>query len=252
MELFYSEYYRKIYGHISPDDLFDIQKKHGIEIIDFIGLATVKTINSVLEIGCGSGGILSAFNDLNKNVTGVDFDYEYLTYGINKGINLLKIENSHQIPKQKYDLIILSHVLEHISYPKDYLLSIRENFLSENGYLYIEVPSLELVQSGDYDYDLLKYFQNAHVIHFNLKSFKNLISLCGFKQVKLDPFIKSLLTKGEIINTYQDHSGYTLTILNDINFNHYLHSPWFYLKSRVGKFMDLFGLRNFFKKLLFI
>jgi 2-polyprenyl-3-methyl-5-hydroxy-6-metoxy-1,4-benzoquinol methylase len=65
-----------------------------------------------------------------------------LSVAKSNGINVRKGSIEQIKSNEKFDLIILSHVLEHLLNPSVFLKKIK-SILSDNGILYIEVPSLE-------------------------------------------------------------------------------------------------------------
>ena len=71
----------------------------------------------IFEFGCGDGGILFALKQLGCDVYGNDFDSKTVEFGRSKGLTL---ELGDEYTLKKYgqaDIIILSHVLEHIKNP---------------------------------------------------------------------------------------------------------------------------------------
>ena len=66
----------------------------------------------VLDVGCSSGGMLQIFKEAGYDVTGMDYDKDRVAYGVKKGLNLF--EGDAFDVEGKFDLIIYSHVLEHI------------------------------------------------------------------------------------------------------------------------------------------
>ena len=54
-----------------------------------LSLPEIKDINNLLEIGCGSGGILYPFHKMKLSCTGVDYDEAYMEYGRLKGLSLI-------------------------------------------------------------------------------------------------------------------------------------------------------------------
>ena len=81
------------------------------------------------------------FKDNNfNNLTGIDLRSEYINYG--KERYNIDLQNT-TIDKlsDTYDLIILSHLFEHII-DLDKFLSLCKDRLTTKGLLYIEVPSL--------------------------------------------------------------------------------------------------------------
>ncbi|MBO5368706.1 class I SAM-dependent methyltransferase [Methanocorpusculum sp.] len=189
---FYSYEYRGLYGG-NPDadeDFFQDQVKHGEAIIDYIKNNTyISKIKTVLEIGCGAGGILYAFYKQGFDVTGVDLGDEYLNYGRKYGLNLHKGNSTQLIPK-KYDLIILSHVLEHFLDLKSELKTIAE-LLTDEGILYVEVPGIKAIKKN-YRSDILLYLQNAHIRHFTLNTLNQTMMKYNFNLISGDEEIHSL------------------------------------------------------------
>lgn len=80
---------------------------------------------------------------------------------------------------KKYDLIFLSHVLEHIVNPKDF---IEQCALINNNYMYIEVPT--------FDYKFIDepfgMFGEEHVDMFTLESLQELMTACGYELINAD------------------------------------------------------------------
>jgi 2-polyprenyl-3-methyl-5-hydroxy-6-metoxy-1,4-benzoquinol methylase len=195
LEDFYKNYYRDIYGAKSPKDLFHSQRKNRGSVVFDLVQPHISS-DSVLEIGCGAGGILSVFKDAGCEVLGLDFDTRYLSFAQKHGIPVIE-GGVESLPEgKKFDCIIVSHVLEHIPYPKIFLESVRQK-LKEHGALYVEVPSLNHVGDGGYFYDLRLYFQNAHASHFTVSTLSNLAKASGYNIVSMDRFTRSVWLKSE-------------------------------------------------------
>ena len=116
---FYNTEYRKLYGGTEKANelFFSRQQAKGKRIHDF--LTTDSLINSeklfVLEVGCGAGGILHYFKNKGNVVKGIDLGKEYINYGREKyNLDLETGTLENLLLKRKPDLIIYSHVLEHI------------------------------------------------------------------------------------------------------------------------------------------
>lgn len=102
-------------------------------------------IPTILDIGCGEGWTLNFFKNLNWNVTGIDFsDNGCKNHNPHLIENLITgdiYENiSKLITNNKFDVIWLDNVLEHVINPKDLLEKCRL-LIKENGVLIIEVPN---------------------------------------------------------------------------------------------------------------
>ena len=210
---FYISEYRKLYlGNKKPSDKFFIsQIKRGKNIYNYITQNLNYSFENkfVLEVGCGSGGILKYFQDKGCVIKGCDLDTEYLTYG--KDHHQLDLEYGMlgEISlSENPDFIIYSHVMEHILDLNEELQKIKK-ILKPNGLLYIEVPSVKyLPQHLEYKSDFLKLLQNAHTFHFTLTSIKNLLHKNGFTFQYGDEAVHSI---------FQNETSNEFQLVNDFN-----------------------------------
>ena len=199
---FYNEEYRKLYGGSEkPSEAFLIkQYGQGRKIFNYVlpFLSEKKPDEQwyVLEIGCGAGGILKYFHDQGCRVTGVDLGDEYIQYGVSEyGLDLRTGTLQNLQLDRSPDLIIYSHVLEHILTPEDELKLVHKQ-LVDGGMLYVELPGVRNL-SGSYRLDFLRMLQNAHVYHFTLNTLNQLLTKAKFKLVIGDETIRSLFSKAE-------------------------------------------------------
>lgn len=103
----------------------------------------------ILDIGCGYGQFLNKLKGMGyTDLTGTDISEEALKSCQARGIQAIRIESISDFCKKstkKYDFIMMSHVLEHIQKEEviETLRLIRENLMSEKGYIYIMVPNAQ-------------------------------------------------------------------------------------------------------------
>lgn len=97
----------------------------------------------LLEVGCGSGWMLSLMQSRGWRAEGVDFDEKAVTYaraqGLQVGLGDLRAQN---YAAQSFDVIIGSHLIEHLYDPGDFLRECRR-LLVENGRLVLVTPNLD-------------------------------------------------------------------------------------------------------------
>ena len=105
---------------LSKDKFFLKQKKRGWRIHNYLEKILGEKIENkfIVEIGTGAGGILQYFKDKNNEVLGLDLGSEYIEYGKKQGLNL-KVGTIEILKtlERKPDIVIYSHVLEHITNP---------------------------------------------------------------------------------------------------------------------------------------
>lgn len=147
---------------------------------------------------------------------------EYIQYGQSKGLDL-EICSSDRLAErgEKYDLIILNHVLEHFLDIKKELSAIRD-LLTEEGILYIAVPGV-LRLSEVYSNDFLKYLQNAHVRHFCHGTLKQVMCWNGFEEICGDEEVRGLYKRGSVehqivMNYYEPEIEYLKDLETKGNF----------------------------------
>lgn len=212
---FYDSNYRKLYrGAEFPDrSLFEARYNRGLKQVEYISDimgSSFDEIESMLEIGCGDGGIVAAFKDSGiPFCKGIDLGSEYIEFGKTLGVCLENVSSKElaRKEKEKYDLIVLSHVFEHFLDIYEEMSSI-STLLSSKGYLYIEVPGVRNLRP--YDEDFLKSVQNAHVRYFTRTTLKNTLVRCGFEEVAGDEIIRSIYRKkesNEEICLYNDYDN---------------------------------------------
>jgi 2-polyprenyl-3-methyl-5-hydroxy-6-metoxy-1,4-benzoquinol methylase len=165
----------------------------------------------VLEAGCGAGGILLAFRDAGALVKGFDIGPD-LEYGIREyGLCLEQgtIENYRE--ERKPDIIVYSHVLEHLPHPHEELKKIKE-LCHEKTLVYIEVPGVLSLHKSDGDF--LRYLLNVHLYCFSLGTLNNFLTVNGFTLVFGNEHVRSLFVSTptpariKIINLYHENMAY--------------------------------------------
>lgn len=160
------------------------EKRYATQALDNL-IPYIKDKNvSIFDIGCSIGTLLKTLHALG---------YENL-YGVDPSLSCVDILNKHKgvqakigsisnIPFDniKADVIILSHIIEHIIDLPFALQNIR-NKLSEDGIVYVEVPDASRYDTFD-NVSPLSYFYFQHVTHFDQYHLNNLFANNGYRMV---------------------------------------------------------------------
>lgn len=103
---------------------------------------TLPTDGRVLEIGCGAGGaVATVAAGLGWSAAGVEPDAASRTIADRIGVRVLDAELSAVVARgERFDVVLLSHVLEHVVDPPTFLANVAE-VLAPDGRLVIEVPN---------------------------------------------------------------------------------------------------------------
>ena len=144
--------------------LHDIQPIRIKFILDTLKRAKLNKIK-ILDIGCGGGLISENLTKLGAQVTGIDFvesNIDAAKVHANKNnlkINYLVKDLERDKIQNKYDVIIIFEVLEHLNNWESFLLKIKKN-LKKNGILIISTINRNLLSkflSIDIAENLLKW-----------------------------------------------------------------------------------------------
>ena len=141
----------------------------------------IEPTDRALEIGCSSGRVLSTIEA--KDRVGVDYD----TAAIERGkrdhpdVTFIAGEARDYLEKSDpFDVLILSHVLEHIDDPEQFLRTFAHRF----NRIYVEVPDFEFTTNNavrqERKRDLI-YMDGDHVAEFDRDELEAI-----FKSVDLD------------------------------------------------------------------
>ncbi len=128
----------------------------------------------ILDFGCGNGDFLKSFNKAYPSwaLHGVDLDDRCLEKLklIPNFKNLFKNEIDSQA--ETFDLISVTHVLEHLQAPMVTLRNLRSQ-INPDGYLIIEVPNCEV--------DPISILTADHCSHFSSANLGVLLESAGFE-----------------------------------------------------------------------
>lgn len=177
MESFYSETYRVLYSGDAGPTLTSIeqQRLRAEHLAKLIKEHVSEAITSHLDIGSSTGLLLQSVKSLFPQVhsVGIEPSHAYRTWCLEQGIDaypsLEDMQNHMDSPK--FQLITVSHVLEHLPEPVAYLEILRSQFLAPNGVILIEVPNL----FGH------KSFELAHLFCFSKKTLFDILTVAGFQ-----------------------------------------------------------------------
>ncbi|MGE5223093.1 MAG: class I SAM-dependent methyltransferase [Omnitrophica WOR_2 bacterium] len=173
LQQFYAAEYRKLYqGDEGPSagDLA-VQQARAEALLHFVE-PEIKTLTRHLDIGCSSGALLKRFKAAyGCQPAGVEPGDAYRDYARAHQLRVYAtLEELRAAGSERFDLISMAHVLEHIPAPVEYLASLRQNFLDGNAYLLLEVPNLYIHDS----------FEVAHLASFSPHTLKETVKKAGF------------------------------------------------------------------------
>jgi len=172
---FYAETYRKIYQdnpNPTKKDLW-VQEQRANHLVDLVHSHCITPPKSYLDIGASTGTLLLKFKQaFGCKVTGVEPGSAYRSFAEKNGLSMLtSIDELIPVRPNRFDLISLVHVLEHLPDPIDTLKRIKADLLSENGRLLLEVPNLYMHDS----------FELAHLTCFSSQKLVDTVQQAGYE-----------------------------------------------------------------------
>jgi SAM-dependent methyltransferase len=108
----------------------------------------LNALTHILEIGCGEGGNLKPFLDLGCRVTGIDISENKINLANSYLCNYTGSENLHLIlddvynlktPVEKFDVIIMRDVIEHIHDQKRFMAFVKQ-FMHQDSLFFLAFP----------------------------------------------------------------------------------------------------------------
>lgn len=152
----------------------------------------LKDKKELLEIGTGGGQAIYWFEQEGFKVSGVEPDPRNVEL-INNKLKVGKCQSGYAEEldiKGEYEIIWMSHVLEHMVRPDLFLKKIMPN-LTNGGIFFIEVPNCE-------NKDILDntLASQPHTYHFTRQSLINVVEKCGYKIVRSDYFRPASVVEG--------------------------------------------------------
>ena len=165
------------------------------------------SFNSVLDFGCGSGALLKKYDIGTKTVVGYEPDPRAANVAKKDGLVVFTYLDEISKRYDKFDLIIMSHVIEHLSNPQ---LEIKKliPLLSANGRIIITTPNANSLGHLIFG----KYWRGLEPPrHFNIFTFSSMqemaqnlnleVTLCSTSRLARSIFFQSMLARMGYANT---------------------------------------------------
>lgn len=189
LDLLYKSYDQDVFSNTTPDDYFDkIISLSNDESENWQKIAWLKEkindlgrndISDALDIGCGGGTLLhTARKELAlKKVCGVELNEVYADLARRRlNADILNKDYVSGLFKNKFDLLINTKVLEHVSDPIPFLKEMYDD-LNQEGLLFIEVPDVSDMFNLPPTHER---FWIPHVQFFSANTLKALLKKVGF------------------------------------------------------------------------
>jgi len=155
----------------------EITKNDDIRRFDFVK-RKIKN-KKILDFGSGNAGFLALVKLIAQDAVGLEIDETFSEYFKKHHFNIIK---NLKDTDEKFDIITMFHVMEHLQHPKDVLKDLAKKIKSDSEII-IEVPNSNDVLLRVYKN---KGFQNftywgCHLFLYNEKTLKKLFEDSAYK-----------------------------------------------------------------------
>ena len=134
----------------------------------------------ILDIGCGSGRALSLLKERGWDTYGVELNAQAVDIARNK-LNL-KVElgsiNDIEFQDNFFDVLTMSHTLEHMPNPKETLRKVNK-VLKPGGTLITIIPNVNSFEARIFRQYWLGWDPPRHLYSFSLRTFKKMLQTVG-------------------------------------------------------------------------
>ena len=152
-------------------------------IDEFVRHLPQKKGGKVADIGCGNGQFLRIARDLGWQAWGVDLDPKAVETAKKTGATVLQGGFPDTgLPSEHFDVVTLSHVIEHVHDP---IAALKEAFriLKPGGQIWVATPNLESFGHARFGRDYIQIDSPRHLVLFTLASLSSLLADTGFTNV---------------------------------------------------------------------
>lgn len=163
----------------------------------------------LLEIGVGSGALLSKAKTQGFVAMGCDVSPSICErVQRHSGVEVYCGPIESMPADQKFDVIVMNHVLEHVGEPLAFLRSVRGR-LRPGGLLHLVVPNIEAWEAKLPGWNS---YEPYHLSYYTPKTLRDIVIMAGFQVFK--------------INTHESFSGWFLAIMRTLLGYHPTTTRW--------------------------
>ena len=220
--LYKNEYHNNIKNKLFETAKSKMRYARSLSQFNFIKQTIDLKNKDICEIGAFDGLLLSLFKKNNNNVFGYELNDDARVYA-QKKYNIDLKENFLE-SKSKYDIIILSHVIEHFKEPKEILIKIK-SMLKKEGFIYIEVPNSPMPEECSYEM-LMRYLNTEHIVNFTMDNLIKFVESANLKVIR---------SEYNNYNINMDNENLRISLLEGSlpNFNNFFDFSLFALKTLI-------------------
>jgi SAM-dependent methyltransferase len=133
----------------------------------------------LLDVGCGNGEFLARMREIGWNVVGHDLDPGAAAATRGQGIEVVEGPLAREAFQGSFDVVTLSHVIEHVHDPIG-LLKICRSLLAPGGQIWIATPNIRCMSSRRFGAHWRGLECPRHLVLFSRRSLELALRKAGF------------------------------------------------------------------------
>ena len=187
----------------------------------------------VLDVGCGAGGNLKTLQDQGWEPHGIEISEIASAHarGLTKGQIHTGTVESAPYPPGAFDLVLMSHSLEHFPSPIEALRRIRR-FLKKDGLLVIHVPNVHSLEFKLFGRWWFQLDPPRHFYHFDRASLTAALAKAGFSAQVVRTAVSSVFLMASLDRVWKHRFGREVPFRNLIDV--LIAGPLSFVAGRLG------------------
>jgi len=181
------QYTENFYGSINTEKGIIKSKPLEDDLRRFESYKELIDESDVLDFGCGRGDFIQLAKKISKRSVGVELNRTNRDY-LNK-VGIQCVNKLSELNDDKFDLITLNHVFEHLNDPINILIELQK-YLKPNGMIIIEVPHARDLLLETFNLESFKSFTfwSEHLILHTRKSLEIFARNSGLEVKNIEGF----------------------------------------------------------------
>lgn len=169
-----------LFGHPWSGRLLNmVKRKEQYFLLNLLRLVVKSPACSLLDVGCGGGGLVAYLQSLGLQTMGIDPFLDEDTKIVGGAVMMKRdLPQFAQETDKKFDVITFNHSFEHLSNPEENL-SAAESLLAENGEILIRTPTVDSFAWRHYKDKWVQIDAPRHFIIHSKKSISEIAGWCG-------------------------------------------------------------------------
>lgn len=211
-KLLYEKFRDESFRQEDPDQYFDriisiaddqSENKAKVDLITKVLDEDIDVVKKVLDVGCGGGVFLYSLKSQHSHfdIFGLEPTDKFAELAARRlGCQIECNSLSGMVFDGGYDLITCNHVLEHSDDPIGFIDNLYIN-LNSNGFLYIEVPSVEDFSDESLEKDNDRFLM-PHLWYFSPEILAKLFGSAGFELLFMSTR-KTVIGKNDLVAVFK-------------------------------------------------